>query len=94
MGGFAGGEQGVQQFVEEGTIKLADQSRPQQSPLIIAGIVAVVGTIGGLLFLTVRFCSLQRLLYHAMSPVQLMCTPEQCLLPLLWSCLHAENHTV
>ena len=57
MGGFAGGEQGVQQFVEEGTIKLADRNRRQQSPLIIAGIVAAAGTIGGLLFLSVRMCT-------------------------------------
>ena len=62
MGGFAGGEQGVRQFVEEGTIKLADTNRSQQSPLIIAGIVAVAGTIGGLLFLTVRSCSQQPLI--------------------------------
>ena len=54
VGGFAGGEQGVQQFVEEGTIKLADRSRRQQSPLLIAGIVAAAGTLGGLLLYSVR----------------------------------------
>ena len=54
VGGFAGGEQGVRQFVEEGTIKLADRSRRQQSPLIIAGIVAAAGTLGGLFLFSVR----------------------------------------
>ena len=54
VGGFAGGEQGVRQFVEEGTIKLADRSRRQQSPLLIAGIVAAAGTLGGLLLFSVR----------------------------------------
>ncbi len=54
VGGFAGGEQGVRQFVEEGTIKLADRSRQPQSPLYIAVIVAIAGTIGGLLFFSVR----------------------------------------
>ena len=57
MGGFAGGEQGVRQFVEEGTIKLSDRRRQQQSPLLIAGIVAVAGTIGGLFLFSVRICT-------------------------------------
>jgi len=59
VGGFAGGEQGVRQFVEEGTIKLADRSRQPQSPLYIAVIVAIAGTIGGLLFFSVRTDSQQ-----------------------------------
>lgn len=49
VGGFTGGELGVKQFVEVGDIKLADKDRRSpQSPLIVAGIVAIAGTLGGL----------------------------------------------
>ncbi|KAK9807698.1 hypothetical protein WJX72_006537 [[Myrmecia] bisecta] len=50
-GGFAGGERGVQQFVEEGDIKLAEPgSRSGQwSILAIASVVAIAGTVGGVL---------------------------------------------
>lgn len=49
-GGFAGGELGVQQFADKGEIEILTEGKRRrgQSPLIVAGIVAVVGTVGGL----------------------------------------------
>ncbi len=50
MGGFAGGELGLQQFVTEGDVKIAEDGARRQGPstLLIAGVVAVAGTVGGL----------------------------------------------
>ncbi|BDA49778.1 hypothetical protein COCOBI_14-3980 [Coccomyxa sp. Obi] len=50
-GGFAGGERGVQQFVEKGDVELAPegQGSRQFSTLIIAGGAAVAASLGGLL---------------------------------------------
>ena len=48
VGGFTGGELGVKQFVQEGSVKLADEPRGTQSPLVIAGGVAIAATLGGL----------------------------------------------
>lgn len=51
VGGFAGGELGVKTFVEVGDVPLAESAkrRRQQSPLIVAGLVSLAATIGGLL---------------------------------------------
>lgn len=51
VGGFAGGELGLQQFVKEGDVKIAEGGsvrRQGQSTLVIAGVVALAGTVGGL----------------------------------------------
>eukprot|EP00803_Ostreobium_quekettii_P007505 evm.model.scf_2709.2 EVM.evm.TU.scf_2709.2 scf_2709:6264-10187(+) len=51
-GGFAGGERGVQQFVSEGDINFLDPDDPrgrQNSPVVVATVVAVVGSVGGIL---------------------------------------------
>ncbi|EIE18700.1 hypothetical protein COCSUDRAFT_45178 [Coccomyxa subellipsoidea C-169] len=50
-GGFAGGERGVQQFVEKGDVELAPEGKGsrQFSTLIIAGGAAVAASLGGLL---------------------------------------------
>jgi hypothetical protein len=49
VGGFAGGERGVQQYVEKGEVEVAETGRKQSSPLVFALIVAVFGTAGGLI---------------------------------------------
>ena len=50
VGGFAGGEVGLQEFVETGVVPFGDgSSRRQQSPLIIAGIVSTAAVTGGIL---------------------------------------------
>jgi len=54
VGGFAGGERGVQQFVEQGDIDVNPPGRKQASPLVFAIIVAAVGTIGGILLTDVE----------------------------------------
>lgn len=51
-GGFAGGEEGVKAFVATGDVPIAAPGaarRRQQSPLIVAGMVALASTAGGLL---------------------------------------------
>lgn len=48
-GGFAGGERGLQQFVEEGEISFADQGSSQYSPLTVALVVSVGITAAALL---------------------------------------------
>lgn len=53
VGGFAGGERGVQQFVDKGEVSLSEASREQGSPLVFAILIAAVGTIGGLLITNV-----------------------------------------
>lgn len=56
-GGFAGGERGVQQFVAKGKIQFADPDDPsgkQNSPVVVATVVAGVATVGGI-FLTDLF---------------------------------------
>lgn len=51
VGGFAGGEVGLRQFVETGEVPFDEQGkgRRQQSPLIIAGIVSITAVTGGIL---------------------------------------------
>lgn len=51
VGGFAGGEVGLQQFVEKGEVPFGDgqSGRRQQSPLIVAGIVSIAAVTGGIL---------------------------------------------
>ena len=50
-GGFAGGEIGLQKYVETGEVPFAPEGsrRRQQSPLIIAGIVSAAAVTGGVL---------------------------------------------
>ncbi|GMH44831.1 hypothetical protein BSKO_12783 [Bryopsis sp. KO-2023] len=49
-GGFAGGEKGVKQFVEKGEIEFIDPSQSRQwSPIVIATLVAGVGSFGAIL---------------------------------------------
>jgi hypothetical protein len=49
-GGFAGGEVGLKQYVKDGDISIAEDGKRRQGPstLLIAGIVALAGTVGGL----------------------------------------------
>jgi hypothetical protein len=54
VGGFAGGERGVQQYVQDGEVTIADKPRKQSSPLVFAGIVAVLGTAGALFLYNVE----------------------------------------
>jgi hypothetical protein len=51
VGGFAGGEVGLREFVETGEVPFDESGigRRQQSPLIIAGIVSVAAVTGGIL---------------------------------------------
>ena len=49
VGGFAGGEVGLKQFVEKGEVPFGE-GKQQQSPLIVAGIVSILGVSGGILF--------------------------------------------
>lgn len=42
VGGFAGGERGVQQFVDKGEVSLSETSREQGSPLVFAILIAAV----------------------------------------------------
>eukprot|EP00890_Picochlorum_soloecismus_P003619 jgi/Picsp_1/4258/NSC_01767-R1_protein len=51
VGGFAGGEMGLQEYVSKGEIPFADgaSGRRQQSPLIVAGIVSIAAVTGGIL---------------------------------------------
>ncbi|KAI8101363.1 hypothetical protein M9435_001469 [Picochlorum sp. BPE23] len=51
VGGFAGGEVGLSEFVETGEVPFDEEGigRRQQSPLIIAGIVSVAAVTGGIL---------------------------------------------
>jgi len=51
VGGFAGGEMGLQEYVSKGEITFSDgtSGRRQQSPLIVAGIVSVAAVTGGIL---------------------------------------------
>lgn len=53
VGGFAGGERGVQQFVEKGEVSLSQASKEPGSPLVFAILIAAVGTIGGILITNV-----------------------------------------
>ena len=51
-GGFAGGEQGLQQYVATGELKLRQPGQPgprQSSPVAIAGLLVAAGAGGGLL---------------------------------------------
>ena len=49
VGGFAGGEVGLKEFVATGEVPFGE-GRKQQSPLIVAGIVSLLGVAGGILF--------------------------------------------
>lgn len=52
VGGFAGGEVGLRQYVETGEIPFVTEGgsrRRQQSPLIVAGIVSLAAVTGGIL---------------------------------------------
>ncbi len=49
VGGFAGGEVGLKKFVATGEVPFGE-GRQQQSPLIVAGIVSILGVGGGILF--------------------------------------------
>lgn len=51
VGGFAGGEVGLRQYIEVGEVPFAPDGvrRRQQSPLIIAGIVSIAAVTGGIL---------------------------------------------
>ncbi|KAK9819292.1 hypothetical protein WJX74_001734 [Apatococcus lobatus] len=49
-GGFAGGERGLQQFVKEGDLTFAkEDARKQTSPVLIAGLLGLAATAGGIL---------------------------------------------
>lgn len=49
VGGFAGGEVGLKEFVATGEVPFGE-GRKQQSSLIVAGIVSLLGVAGGILF--------------------------------------------
>ena len=51
VGGFAGGEVGLKEFVQTGEVPFDEEGkgRRQQSPLIIAGIVSITAVTGGIL---------------------------------------------
>jgi hypothetical protein len=52
VGGFAGGEMGLQEYVSKGEVPFAadgTSGRRQQSPLIVAGIVSIAAVTGGIL---------------------------------------------
>lgn len=49
VGGFAGGEVGLKEFVATGEVPFGE-GKKQQSPLIVAGIVSILGVTGGILF--------------------------------------------
>ena len=52
VGGFAGGEVGLRQYVETGEVPFVKEGgsrRRQQSPLIVAGIVSLAAVTGGIL---------------------------------------------
>ena len=48
-GGFAGGERGLQQYVEKGDLQISTERQGQFSPLLVAGFVASVVTVVALL---------------------------------------------
>lgn len=51
VGGFAGGEVGLKEFVQTGEVPFDEEgkARRQQSPLIVAGIVSITAVTGGIL---------------------------------------------